>query len=58
MGGPITLDTNPVRSGQDVLCLAEDDTVQYVEQDASDFSPWGSLDPHHVAAPGFESTFF
>ena len=47
MGGPITLDRNQVRSGQDVLYFPEDDTDQYAGQDALDYSPWGSVDPHH-----------
>ena len=44
--GHITLDKNQVGSGQDVLCFPENDTDQYVGQDALGFSPWGSLDPH------------
>ena len=28
--------------------LPEDDIDEYVGQDALSFSPWGSLDPHHL----------
>ena len=48
MGGLITLDTNQVRSGQDVLYFLEDDIGWYVGQDALPFSPWDSLDLHQI----------
>ena len=47
MGGPITLDKNQIRSGQDILCFLEDDMDRYIWQHALGFSPWGSFDPHH-----------
>ena len=36
-----------VKSGKDILYFLEDDIDWYVGQDASNFSPWGRLDPHH-----------
>ena len=47
LGGPITLDRNQIRSGQDVLCFPED-IDPYVGQDTLDFSLWESLDPHQI----------
>ena len=38
LGGPVTVDKNQVGSGQDVLCVPEDDIDEYVGQDALGFS--------------------
>ena len=55
LGGPITLETNQVESGQDVLYFLEDDVDRYVGQDTLGFSPWGSLAPHQI---GYKEIYY